>query len=164
MEACYRNEISSLRISHILPEFLVKHARNSIKRIFYNYYLRDMSIASVELPLGILMAVFGTGIGLYHWYGSSTAGVASAGTVMLSGLPVIVGIQLLLAFLNYDIGSVPTRTFRGGTRLGALPSYDPSEGPGVAHSDADEQVRSGSRSVHALIPKDSAGGEREEMA
>ena len=30
-----------------------------------------------------------------------------AGTVMLSALPTLMGMQLILAFLAYDIGSVP---------------------------------------------------------
>jgi hypothetical protein len=37
----------------------------------------------------------------------STGEVASAGTVMLAGLPVIVGVQLLLSALNYDVSNVP---------------------------------------------------------
>ena len=31
------------------------------------------------------------------------------GTVMLATLPILVGLQLLLAFANYDIGAVPRR-------------------------------------------------------
>lgn len=35
---------------------------------------------------------------------------ATSGTVMISGLSIIVGQQLLLSFLNYDIGNVPKET------------------------------------------------------
>jgi hypothetical protein len=34
---------------------------------------------------------------------------ASAGTIMLAGLPVILGFQLLLGFLMYDINNQPKR-------------------------------------------------------
>ncbi|MFL6608241.1 MAG: glycosyltransferase family 2 protein, partial [Pseudomonas sp.] len=37
-------------------------------------------------------------------------GVATpAGTVMLSALPMLMGLQLIMAFLGYDIASVPSR-------------------------------------------------------
>jgi dolichol-phosphate mannosyltransferase len=32
-----------------------------------------------------------------------------AGTVMLSAMPVLVGVQLLLGFIGHDVGSVPVR-------------------------------------------------------
>lgn len=112
MDAKYGDEVSNLKISAIVGEFLVKHARNLIKRIFYNYYLRDMSLASVELPLGLLLLFFGSSFGLYHWANSLYEGVVTpAGTVMLAALPVLMGLQLILAFLGFDIASVPRRPF-----------------------------------------------------
>ena len=59
MAARYADEVSNLRISRIFGEFIWKHARNFFKRIFYNYYLRDMSLASIELPLGLGLSLFG---------------------------------------------------------------------------------------------------------
>lgn len=110
MDAQYGDEISNLKIPKIVGEFLFKHARNFSKRIFYNYYLRDMSIASIELPLGVLLFAFGFGFGVYHWINSLHEGVATpAGTVMLAALPILMGAQLILAFLGYDIANVPTR-------------------------------------------------------
>ncbi|WP_459200420.1 glycosyltransferase family 2 protein, partial [Pseudomonas tremae] len=47
MDAKYEDEVSNLKISKIIGEFFVKHMRNMGKRIFYNYYLRDMSLASI---------------------------------------------------------------------------------------------------------------------
>jgi len=89
-------------------EFFIKHGINTIKRIFYNYYLRDFSIASLELVLGLALFLFGVTTGALFWWASiSTAVVATAGTVMLAALPVIVGTFLLLSFLNYDIRNVP---------------------------------------------------------
>ena len=110
MDARYANEVSNLRISRVAGEFLLKHARNFFRRIFYNYYLRDLSLASIELPLGLLLLAVGTGFGLYSWMQSAAYGVATtAGTVMLSALPMLMGLQFVLAFLAYDISSVPRR-------------------------------------------------------
>lgn len=110
MSAKYGEEVSNLKISKIIGEFLFKHARNFLKRIFYNYYLRDLSLASIELPLGLLLVMFGAGFGLFSWYESAQVNaVTPAGTVMLSALPILMGLQFLLAFLGNDIGSVPRR-------------------------------------------------------
>lgn len=111
MQAIYGAEQSNLKIWRVLPDFLRKHSSNFFKRIFYNYYLRDMSVASFELPLGLLMLIFGVGFGSLHWIDSAVRGQSTpAGTVVLAALPVILGSQLLLAFLAYDIANVPRRT------------------------------------------------------
>lgn len=118
MSAKYGDEVSHLRISKIVGEFLIKHIRNFSKRIFYNYYLRDMSIASIELPFGILLLTFGAGFGGWHWLNAVHEGTTTpAGTVMLSALPTLMGLQLLLAFLAYDIASVPRRPLHRGNFL-----------------------------------------------
>ena len=110
MDAKYGDEVSGLKIYKIIGEFLFKHIRNLFKRIFYNYYLRDMSLASIELPIGIILFIFGLMYGGYHWTQSIQLGVpTSAGTVMLSALPVLSGTQLLLGFIGYDVASVPVR-------------------------------------------------------
>lgn len=112
MDAKYGDEESNLRISKIVGEFLVKHARNFSKRIFYNYYLRNMSLASIELPLGLVMLLTGTFYGISHWISSASSGVSTpAGTVMLAALPIIIGFQLILAFIGHDVSSVPKRPF-----------------------------------------------------
>ena len=110
MDAKYGDEVSNLKISKVVTEFAAKHVRNLAKRLFYNYYLRNMSLASLELPLGLGLLGFGTVYGLTRWIGSAESDVATpAGSVMLAALPVIMGVQLILAFLAYDIASVPTR-------------------------------------------------------
>lgn len=109
MEAKYQGEVSSLRVRAVLLEFLVKHVRNFAKRIFYNYYLRDMSLASLELPIGLVLLSFGLVFGGYHWALHSAANIPTpAGTVMLAALPVLTGIQLILGFIGYDVSAVPS--------------------------------------------------------
>ncbi len=114
MRAHYHGEPSSLRIGRIVLPFLGGHLRNFGKRIVYNYFLRDFHLASVELVLGVVSLAFGLIFGGLTWIGNARQGVETpAGTVMLAGLPIIVGIQMLLAFLNYDIQSVPRRPIQG---------------------------------------------------
>lgn len=108
MDAFYGEEKSNLRIARILPEFLQKHALNFLKRVFYSYYLRDVSLASLELPIGLMLLFFGIIFGIINWVESHIYGFsASSGTVMLSALSILMGTQLILAFLAYDISTVP---------------------------------------------------------
>jgi glycosyltransferase involved in cell wall biosynthesis len=110
MDAVYGDEVSNLKVSKVITEFAVKNVRNFFKRLFYNYYLRNLSVASLELPIGVLLTTFGLVYGVAHWIASAQSDVETpAGTVMLAALPVIMGVQLILAFLNYDIASVPSR-------------------------------------------------------
>ena len=112
MDAKYGDEVSNLKISQVVGEFFVKHVRNFGKRIFYNYYLRDMSLASIELPVGLVLLLSGLLFAASHRLGSLGSDVPTpAGTVMLSALPIILGIQFILAFLGQDIASVPRRPF-----------------------------------------------------
>ena len=110
MDAHYGDEVSGLKISKIIGEFLLKHLRNTAKRIFYNHYLRNVSIASLELPLGLILVGIAGSYGGYHWAHSAGLGVTTpAGTVVLAAVLFLAGIQFLLAFLAADMAAVPTR-------------------------------------------------------
>jgi dolichol-phosphate mannosyltransferase len=122
MNAKYSDEVSNLGISKIVGEFFIKHVRNFVKRIFYNYYLRDLSLASIELPLGLTLLIAGASFGGYHWLESAREGIVTpAGTVMLAALPILMGLQLVLAFLGYDITSVPRRPRHKGLHAQRTP-------------------------------------------
>ncbi len=106
MDACYGDEVSHLNIKKIIGEFLRKHARNFFKRIFYNYYLRNMSLASIELPLGLCLLLFGLIFGSTQWrHFAALALPTPTGTIMIAALSIMMGLQFLMAFLNYDINT-----------------------------------------------------------
>lgn len=108
MPARYQDEASNLTISRVVGPFLFGHARNFLKRVAYSYYLRDFSTGSLYLLTGLPLLLLGAAFGAYEWITHARAGMtASAGTVMAAALPVIVGFQLVLAFLGYDITNVP---------------------------------------------------------
>ncbi len=108
LPARYADEKSNLKISRVLVEFPLKHLRNQLKRIFYRYYLREFSIASFELPIGLGLALFGSWFGLASFIAASEAGRATtAGQATIASLSIILGVQLLLSFLSYDIQSEP---------------------------------------------------------
>lgn len=119
MDAHYGDEESQLKISKIISDFTKKNIKNTVKRIFYNYFLRDMSVASIELVLGFVLLIFGLFYGVFQWVESAQEGVVTpTGTVMLAVLPIVIGVQLLLSFLSYDIENVPRRRIHRRNWLG----------------------------------------------
>lgn len=111
MHSKYAEEVSNLRVGSALPEFAWKNTKNFFKRIVYNYYLRDLSLASVELLVGLVLFSFGLGWGGYHWaYAAQSGNAAAVGTIMISTVCLLMGVQFLLAFIGYDIANVPKRS------------------------------------------------------
>jgi dolichol-phosphate mannosyltransferase len=110
MNAVYGSERSNLSVTREFFRFIGGHLRNLSKRIFYTYVLRDFSIASVELFIGVPMLAFGLIFGLVKWqYYASVDVPAPTGTVMLASLSMIIGLQLMLSFLSFDMANVPRR-------------------------------------------------------
>ncbi len=109
MHAVYADEISSMRPLNMIAPFTYGHARNLLRRITYQYFVRGFSLASIQLLLGMPMLLFGVIFGVITWDQSITTGItATAGTVMLSALPIILGVEFLLSWLNFDVHSEPS--------------------------------------------------------
>jgi len=109
MVATYGSEKSGLRPGLAVLEFGLRHMWNFMRRILYMYFLRDFSVASIEILVAPVFLVFGTGYGAFRWAQMAGRGVeASAGTVMLAALPIILAFQMLLSFLGFDQRCVPT--------------------------------------------------------
>lgn len=125
MTAVYADETSHLSASQIVLPFIAGHARNLAKRIFYNYFLRSFQLASIELVIGSIAILFGTGFGTWMYVRNGLRGVNTpAGPVMLAALPIMTGLQLLLAFFNFDIRAEPIRAIHP-----ALPRVEPPPAP-----------------------------------
>lgn len=114
MRAQYGDEISGLHIRRILLPFMVGHLKAITKRIAYLYYLRSFSVASIELLLAVPLILFSLIYGLSTWAGAASQGAAAtSGQVMIAALPLIVAVQLLLAFIQYDVASTPSQPLAG---------------------------------------------------
>lgn len=108
LRARYADEPSSLRIGRVMRDFPVKYVAATVKRIFYAYFLRDFNAGTLQLVLGLVLLTFGTVFGAWKWITLSLTGfTATSGTVMLAALPVLIGVQLLLGALQFDIQNVP---------------------------------------------------------
>ena len=109
MEAKYGSEVSNLNVKRATGEFPIKHTRNFFKRVAYTYYLRDFTLPSLELPIGLALTLFGTTLGLFNFIQSQNLNQETApGTLILVSMSILVGIQLVLSFFAYDIDSSPS--------------------------------------------------------
>ena len=107
--ARYGEEISNLRIGAIVGPFALKHFTNFCQRVTGQYFVRDFHAATLELIFGTLFLAFGATYG-FHWLATRVPGqTASAGVVMAAALPVIVGVQMLLQAMNFDVLNTPSR-------------------------------------------------------
>jgi dolichol-phosphate mannosyltransferase len=108
MRAHYGEEVSGLKISHIVGSFLYLHARRFVRRILSQYFVRDFSFASLCLMVGLPSLLFGLIYGGVTWWQALESNAPTpVGTVMLISLSIILGAQLLLAFFAADTAAVP---------------------------------------------------------
>lgn len=108
MPARYADEVSNLRIGAIVGPFALKHMKNFFQRVLGQYFVRDFHAASLELVFGVVFILFGLGYAA-RYVSTPHTQAASAGVVMAAALPVILGAQLLMQALNFDVLNVPTR-------------------------------------------------------
>lgn len=110
MKAVYDDEESNLHVRKIFFPFLKGNLRNLSKRILYKYFLQDFNMASLELCFSFIFLLFGFIFGGVNWFQNAIDGVQTPlGTVVISALAIIVGFQLLLSFLSYDVFNFPNK-------------------------------------------------------
>ncbi len=108
LQAFYRGEASSLSLFDTLLTFPGKYLNRLGKRLFYSYFLRDFNMGSISLIVALPLILSGGIYGLSKWYTSIETGVpATAGMVMISGIQLLIGLNFLISFINYDIGNIP---------------------------------------------------------
>lgn len=108
MPAIYGDEKSSMKLWHMPGVFASSLVRTFFKRIAKAYFLYDFNIGSLYLATGIPLFLFGVSFGIYEWvYYYSRHILAPTGTIMLVTLSIILGFQLLLQAIQYDIFNTP---------------------------------------------------------
>lgn len=126
MRATYGGETSGLSPIRVSAPFLFRHAARFARRVFISYFLRDFSAGSLYLLVGLPSLLFGLVFGTWQWTTLSAADLeATAGTVMLAALPVILGVVLLLNFLAFDVMMVPRTPLHPKLEAAALPEAPP---------------------------------------
>lgn len=104
MDTIYGQELSSLSISRTLFAFPPKLARLFLRRLLLQYFIFDINLGSLYILLGLALLAFGTGFAIFEWIQSAITNIPrTTGTVMLAVLPFLMGFQLVLNALLYDV-------------------------------------------------------------
>jgi dolichol-phosphate mannosyltransferase len=108
MNPIYQDEVSNLSAFKSIFEFTIKHSKNLLKRLFYNYFLREFSLASLQLIFGSTLLCFGFFFGLHNWLNSMQTGIPTeTGALILIALTLLSGLQMILSFTSYDMSHEP---------------------------------------------------------
>ena len=108
MPAIYADEKSSMNVWKMPFVFFPKLIKTFINRLFKSYFVYDFNISSIYILIGTPLFLFGFIYGIYNWwFYSSQAVFAPTGTIMLVTLTIIIGFQLLLQAVHYDITKAP---------------------------------------------------------
>lgn len=111
--ARYAGEHSSLSVTRALFDFPPRLLRGLVRRVFWRYLFYDVSPVAIFAILGLLLAGFGFGFGVYQWVSHATRGLTTPlGPIMIAAVPLILGCQLLLQALILDIANTPRPALR----------------------------------------------------
>lgn len=104
--AVYGEEVSTIKFFPVMRRALSVLFKGFWKRIYYKYVIFNFHPLALFLFSGIALALAGFAFGTYLaveriFFGSTP----SSGTVMLSVLPLIVGVQLLLTAIVMDVNN-----------------------------------------------------------
>lgn len=104
--AKYGIEKSSLSVPKALISFPWKLLKATARRFLLRYFLYDFNIFSIYLMIGFPLLMFGIIFGVVNWISYASANIpAPTGTVMLATLAIVIGFQLMLSVIQYDISS-----------------------------------------------------------
>lgn len=104
MPAIYGNEKSNLSVYKTLFSFPGKIAKALLRRIYLRYFVCDFNINSLYILFGSPIFLFGIVFGLIKWiHYASLNTPAPTGSIMISVLSIILGFQMILASIQYDI-------------------------------------------------------------
>jgi dolichol-phosphate mannosyltransferase len=110
MKAKYGDEVSGLSRTRALFEFPPKLLMALAKRIILKYFLFEFNIASVYIIVGVPLFLMGSIFGLVNFIKFAASHIAApTGTVVIPTLLIILGFQLLLAAVSYDITNFPKK-------------------------------------------------------
>jgi dolichol-phosphate mannosyltransferase len=112
----YGAERSTLRIGHVSWTFPARLLRGFAWRFVKRHVVNDFGLVALLTFAGGVLAVFGFVFGLWRWAESAASGTpATAGTVMIAVVPLILGVQMLLQALTLEVqgsaGAAETREY-----------------------------------------------------
>jgi len=104
MPAIYAEEKSNLSIWKTLFTFPQKLFKALLRRIRLRYFIYDFNIGSLYIFFGIPLFFFGLIFGIIKWIHYASLQTATpTGTIMIAVISLVLGFQMLLAAIQYDI-------------------------------------------------------------
>ena len=104
MDTIYGQGSSSLSITKTMFAFPPKLAWLLWRRVLLQYFVFDVNLGSLYLLMGLALSGFGAGFAIFEWAETIATGIPrTTGTVMLAVLPFLMGFQLILNALLYDV-------------------------------------------------------------
>jgi dolichol-phosphate mannosyltransferase len=104
--ALYGDETSYIRVGRVAWSFPWRLARGFAWRFAKRHIVNDFGLIAFLAVLGAVLVAFGAVFGIVEWALAASAGrPATTGTVMISVLPLMIGIQMLLQALSIEVQS-----------------------------------------------------------
>ena len=108
MPAIYGGEKSNMKLFKMPAHFTINLLKVFFNRIWKSYFVYDFNIGTIYLLFGLTLFFGGVIFGGYNWYHySSIDKFTPLGTIMISALLIILGFQLLLQAIQFDIFNTP---------------------------------------------------------
>ena len=108
MPAIYGDEKSNMKLFKMPAHFTINLLKVFFNRIWKSYFVYDFNIGTIYLLFGLPLFFGGVLFGGYNWYHySSVDKFTPLGTIMISALLIILGFQLLLQAIQFDIFNTP---------------------------------------------------------
>lgn len=115
MPARYAGERSSLSIARVLRQFPMRLFWSLVRRLVLKNFVYDFNLESLNLACGVPLLLGGLLFGGYKWIWYVQQGIAApTGTVVLSALMIMLGVQLLISAANLDLEAVPREPVNRG--------------------------------------------------
>lgn len=109
MPARYGDEQSSMKLSRVLFTFPTMLLSGLLRRFYWRYLIQDFGVVSLAVLCALPLLAFGIVFGGWHWFLSVRDQLpATAGTVFVAALPIILGFQLLLVAVVLDVLASPS--------------------------------------------------------
>lgn len=106
--AVYGDEVSSIRLGRVIPELMHRLTVGFWSRIWYRYVLWSFSPIALLLFIGLGLFAFGVAVSIWLIFQVLGTAIATAATVMLAALPLMLGTQMLISALQLDIQATPS--------------------------------------------------------
>jgi glycosyltransferase involved in cell wall biosynthesis len=104
MPAIYAEEKSNLSVWKTFFSFPPKLFKAFLRRIWLRYFICDFNIGSLYIFFGIPLFFFGLFFGIIKWLHYSSLQIGTpTGTIMIALISLILGFQMILAAIQYDI-------------------------------------------------------------